>query len=84
MQQEGGTSRCACSENAIAEESKAVKPGCGTENRRVGMEENVMYTRSVSAKSNVRFVERAKRVIEEYGKQVATPAEAREILSLGK
>ncbi|MCR1920691.1 3-keto-5-aminohexanoate cleavage protein [Flavonifractor plautii] len=29
-------------------------------------------------------MERARRVIEEYGKQVATPAEAREILSLGK
>ena len=46
------------------------------------MKENVMYTRSVPAKSNVRFVERAKRVIEEYGKQVATPAEARGILGL--
>ena len=48
------------------------------------MVDNVMYIRNVPAKSNVRFVERAKRVIEEYGKQVATPAEAREILSLGK
>ncbi|MBS1336888.1 MAG: 3-keto-5-aminohexanoate cleavage protein, partial [Oscillospiraceae bacterium] len=46
------------------------------------MEENVMYTRSVPAKSNVRFVERAKRVIEEYGKQAATPDEARELLNL--
>jgi len=82
MQQEGGTSRCACSENAIAEESKAVKPGCGTENRRVGMVDNVMYIRSVPVKSNVRFVERAERVIEEYGKQAATPDEARELLNL--
>lgn len=41
-----------------------------------------MYTRSVPAKSNVRFVERAKRVIEEYGKQAATPDEARELLNL--
>lgn len=48
----------------------------------MGMEENVMYTRSVSAKSNVRFVERAERVIEEYGKQAATPDEARELLNL--
>ncbi len=51
---------------------------------RVGMEDNVMYAKGVLAESNVQFVERARRVIEEYGKQVATPAEAREILSLGK
>ena len=38
--------------------------------------------RDVPAKSNVRFVERAKRVIEEYGKQAATPDEARELLNL--
>ena len=44
--------------------------------------DNVMYIRSVPAKSNVRFVERAERVIEEYGKQAATPDEARELLNL--
>ena len=44
--------------------------------------DNVMYIRNVPAKSNVRFVERAKRVIEEYGKQAATPDEARELLNL--
>ncbi len=36
----------------------------------------------VLAESNAQFVERAKRVIEEYGNEVATPDEAREILSL--
>ena len=41
-----------------------------------------MYIRSVPVKSNVRFVERAERVIEEYGKQAATPDEARELLNL--
>ena len=51
---------------------------------RVGMEDNVMYAKGQLADSNVQFVERAKRVIEEYGKQVATPAEAREILGLKK
>ncbi len=40
---------------------------------RVGMEDNVMYAKGVLAESNVQFVERARRVIEEYGKQVATP-----------
>ena len=49
---------------------------------RVGMEDNVMYSKGVLAESNVQFVERARRVIEEYGKQVATPAEARGILGL--
>ncbi len=49
---------------------------------RVGMEDNVMYTKGVLADSNEQFVLRAKRVIEEYGCQAATPDEAREILSL--
>ena len=49
---------------------------------RVGMEDNVMYAKGVLAKSNRQFVERARRLIEEYGKEVATPDEAREILSL--
>ncbi|MBM6663539.1 3-keto-5-aminohexanoate cleavage protein [Flavonifractor plautii] len=49
---------------------------------RVGMEDNVMYTKGVLAESNVQFVDRARRVIEEFGKKVATPDEAREILSL--
>ena len=51
---------------------------------RVGMEDNVMYSKGQLAESNVQFVERARRVIEEFGKQVATPDEAREILSLKK
>jgi len=49
---------------------------------RVGMEDNVMYAKGQLAESNVQFVERAARVIREYGNDVATPAEAREILGL--
>ncbi len=49
---------------------------------RVGMEDNVMYAKGVLADSNAQFVERAARVIREYGNDVATPAEAREILGL--
>ena len=49
---------------------------------RVGMEDNVMYSKGVLADSNAQFVERAARVIREYGNEVATPAEAREILGL--
>ncbi len=51
-------------------------------NIRVGMEDNVMYAKGVLADSNTQFVERAARVIREYGNDVATPDEAREILSL--
>lgn len=51
---------------------------------RVGMEDNVMYSKGVLAESNRQFVERAKRVIEEFGCQAATPDEAREILGLKK
>ena len=37
-----------------------------------------MYAKGQLAESNVQFVERAARVIREYGNEVATPAEARE------
>ncbi|SHI53644.1 3-keto-5-aminohexanoate cleavage enzyme [Dethiosulfatibacter aminovorans DSM 17477] len=49
---------------------------------RVGMEDNLYYEKGILAKSNVEFVERAVRVIEEFGKKPATPSEAREILNL--
>lgn len=48
---------------------------------RVGLEDNVYYSKGVPA-TNVQLVERAKRLIEEFGKEVATPREAREILGL--
>lgn len=51
---------------------------------RVGMEDNVMYAKGQLAKSNRQFVERAKRCVEEFGKEVATPEEARAILHLCK
>ncbi|MBS7525221.1 3-keto-5-aminohexanoate cleavage protein [Fusibacter paucivorans] len=53
----------------------------GADGIRVGLEDNVMYAKDVPA-TNVMLVERAARVINEYGKKVATAAEAREILSL--
>ncbi len=49
---------------------------------RVGMEDNVMFGKGELAKSNVQFVERAKQAIELFGRQTATPDEARQILSL--
>jgi 3-keto-5-aminohexanoate cleavage enzyme len=51
---------------------------------RVGMEDNVYYQRGEIAKNNAQFVERIVRIAREYGREVATPAEAREILSLRK
>ena len=51
---------------------------------RVGMEDNVLYAKGRLADSNRQFVERAARVIREYGNEVATSDEAREILGLGK
>ncbi|MFP3153880.1 3-keto-5-aminohexanoate cleavage protein [Lachnospiraceae bacterium ZAX-1] len=49
---------------------------------RVGMEDNVLYRKGQIADSNMQFVARAKRIIEEYTCEVATPAEARQILGL--
>ena len=49
---------------------------------RVGMEDNIMYSKGQLATSNVEFVERAKRIIKEFGKEVATPDEARQILGV--
>ena len=51
-------------------------------NIRVGMEDNVLYKKGQAAQSNAEFVLRARRIIEEYTCEVATPGEAREILGL--
>jgi uncharacterized protein (DUF849 family) len=51
---------------------------------RVGMEDNVIYAKGQLATGNVQFVERAVRVIREFGSEPATSDEAREILGLGK
>ncbi len=49
---------------------------------RVGMEDNIYYSRGELVKKNAQFVERIVRIAEEYGRPVATPDEAREILNL--
>lgn len=51
---------------------------------RVGMEDNVYYGRGRLAKNNAEFVARAARLVKEAGNEPATPADAREILSLKK
>ncbi|MGL5437934.1 MAG: 3-keto-5-aminohexanoate cleavage protein [Lachnospiraceae bacterium] len=52
-------------------------------NIRVGLEDNIYYSHGELA-SNVRLVERAVRVIKEFGKDVATPDEARQLLGIAK
>ena len=51
---------------------------------RVGMEDNIYYRRGELAKTNAQFVERIVRITTEYGREVATPEDARQILKLGK
>jgi 3-keto-5-aminohexanoate cleavage enzyme len=51
-------------------------------NIRVGMEDNIMYSKGELAKSNAQLVERAARYVREFGFEVATPEEAREILGI--
>ena len=50
-------------------------------NIRVGLEDNVYFSKGVPA-TNVGLVECAVKAVETFGKQVATPAEAREILGI--
>ncbi len=49
---------------------------------RVGFEDNVFLSKGVLAKSNGELVEKVVRIAKEFGREIATPAEAREILSL--
>ncbi len=51
---------------------------------RVGFEDNIFYSRGVLAKSNAELVARIVRIAKEFGREIATPDEAREILGLGK
>ncbi len=49
---------------------------------RVGLEDNVYYSKGVLAKSNAELVARVVRLAKELGREVATPDEARKILGL--
>jgi len=49
---------------------------------RVGLEDNIFYSRGVLAKTNAELVERIVRISKEFGREVATPDETRKILSL--
>jgi len=49
---------------------------------RVGFEDNTYLAKGVQAKSNGELVAKAVRIAKELGREIATPAEAREILGL--
>lgn len=49
---------------------------------RVGLEDNVYLSKGVKAKSNAQLVEKAVRIVEDLGGQMATSSEARQILRL--
>ena len=51
---------------------------------RVGMEDNIYYKRDQLVRKNAQFVERIARIAGEYGREIASPDEARKILSLSK
>jgi 3-keto-5-aminohexanoate cleavage enzyme len=49
---------------------------------RVGLEDNIYYSKGRLAKSNAELVERVVRIAGEYGREIASPDEARKILSI--
>jgi 3-keto-5-aminohexanoate cleavage enzyme len=51
---------------------------------RVGMEDHIYYERGILAKTNAQFVERIVRIAREYGREIASPDEARVILGISK
>ena len=51
---------------------------------RVGLEDNLYISKGVLTKSNGELVEKVVRIAKELGREIATPAEAREILGLKK
>jgi 3-keto-5-aminohexanoate cleavage enzyme len=50
---------------------------------RVGMEDNVYIERGQKAESNAQLVEKIVRIAKELGRQIATPAQARQMMGLG-
>ena len=51
-------------------------------NARVGFEDNVYFKKGELAKNNAQLVERMAKMVEEFGFEVATPADAKQILGI--
>src|SRR4030043_831037 len=49
---------------------------------RVGLEDNIYYSKGALAKTNAQLVERVARIAKEFGRDIATPQESRKILNL--
>jgi 3-keto-5-aminohexanoate cleavage enzyme len=49
---------------------------------RVGLEDNIYYSKGVLAKNNAQLVERIVKIANEFGREVAKPAESRKLLNL--
>ena len=49
---------------------------------RVGMEDNVYYSRGRKLKDNAEAVERIVRIAQELNREIATPAQAREMMGI--
>lgn len=49
---------------------------------RVGLEDNIYYSKGIPAKSNAELVERVARIAREFGREIATPDEARAMLGI--
>jgi 3-keto-5-aminohexanoate cleavage enzyme len=49
---------------------------------RVGLEDNIYYSKGLLTKNNAQLVERIVRVAKEFGREVANPSDARKILNL--
>ena len=49
---------------------------------RVGFEDNIYLSKGVLAKSNGQLVEKIVRIAKEFGREIASPYEARKILGL--
>jgi 3-keto-5-aminohexanoate cleavage enzyme len=49
---------------------------------RVGLEDNIYYSKGVLAKTNAELVQRVVRIAKEFGRGIAVPQEARKILGL--
>jgi 3-keto-5-aminohexanoate cleavage enzyme len=51
---------------------------------RVGMEDNLYYARGRKVKDNAELVARTVRIAKELNREVATPAQAREMLGISE
>jgi 3-keto-5-aminohexanoate cleavage enzyme len=49
---------------------------------RVGLEDNIYYSKGVLAKNNAELVKRVVRIAEEFGREIAKPQDARKLLNL--